>query len=39
MTRHPILARGPHEAGARGWVAASLKQDWKLVFREPSEKR
>ena len=26
------LARGLDEAGSRGWVIASMKQDWNLVF-------
>jgi phosphoserine phosphatase len=33
------LARGLNEAAARGWVVASMKRDWKLVFPgRPAEK-
>jgi phosphoserine phosphatase len=28
------LARGLDEAGPRGWIIASMKQDWKRVFPE-----
>jgi hypothetical protein len=28
------LARGLDEAGPRGWVVVSMKQDWKRVYPE-----
>jgi hypothetical protein len=30
------LARGLDEAATRGWIVASMKQDWRRVFPEPS---
>jgi hypothetical protein len=30
------LARGLDEAATRGWLVASMKQDWRRVFPEPS---
>ena len=33
------LARGLDEAGPRGWVVASMKNDWKRVFQDPPAKR
>jgi phosphoserine phosphatase len=32
------LARGLDEAGQRGWVVASMKNDWKLVFPAHAER-
>jgi len=33
------LARGLDEAGPRGWVIVSMKQDWRRVFSEPPAKQ
>jgi len=33
------LARGLDEAGTRGWIVASMKHDWKLVFPAVPEKQ
>jgi phosphoglycolate phosphatase-like HAD superfamily hydrolase len=32
------LARGLDEAATRGWIVASMKQDWKRVFSDPTAK-
>jgi phosphoserine phosphatase len=33
------LVRGLDEAGPRGWVIASMKQDWRRVFSDPPAKQ
>ena len=33
------LSRGLDEAGARGWILVSMKDDWKRVFPPSEEKR
>jgi hypothetical protein len=32
-----VLSRGLDEAGARGWVVVSMKDDWRTIFPETAK--